>query len=74
MRVIVFALNGCPAEWLGVYGNDWVGTPNLDRLASEAVTFDRHISDRPARGALAFGSRLTGMEGRLGGTKAQCSE
>ncbi|HEY1191829.1 MAG TPA: sulfatase-like hydrolase/transferase [Gemmata sp.] len=47
MRVIVFALNGCPAGWLGAYGNDWVGTPHLDRLAAEAVTFDRHISDRP---------------------------
>jgi hypothetical protein len=47
MRVIVFALNGCPAGWLGGYGNDWVGTPNLDRLAAEGVTFDRHISDRP---------------------------
>ena len=47
MRVIAFALNGCPAGWLGAYGNDWVGTPHLDRLASEAVTFDRHISDCP---------------------------
>ena len=47
MRVIVFALNGCPAGWLGAYGNDWVGTPHLDRLASEAVVFDRHISDCP---------------------------
>lgn len=47
MRVIVFALNGLPAGWLGAYGNDWVGTPHLDRLAAEGVTFDRHISDRP---------------------------
>jgi arylsulfatase A-like enzyme len=47
MRVIVFAIGGCPAGWLGAYGNDWVGTPNLDRLASEGVTFDRHISDAP---------------------------
>ena len=67
MKVIVFALNGCPAGWLGAYGNDWVGTPHLDRLAAEAVMFDRHISDRPepdaARaawlgGTLPFGSRL----------------
>jgi|SRR5579883_263191 len=47
MRVIVFAINGCPAGWLGVYGNDWVGTPNLDRIAAEGITFDRHISDCP---------------------------
>ena len=67
MRVIVFALNGCPAGWLGAYGNDWVGAPNLDRLAAEGVVFDRHISDCPeptaARkawigAALPFGSRL----------------
>lgn len=47
MRVILFAINGCPAGWLGTYGNDWVGTPHLDRLASEGIVFDRHISDRP---------------------------
>jgi arylsulfatase A-like enzyme len=47
MKAIVFALRGCPAGWLGAYGNDWVGTPNLDRLAAEGVTFDRHISDCP---------------------------
>lgn len=67
MRVIVFAISGCPAGWLGAYGNDWVGTPNLDRLASEGVTFDRHISDCPSAeaarrawlgGTLPFGSRF----------------
>src|SRR5437763_12921273 len=47
MRAIVFVLRGCPARWLGAYGNEWVGTPNLDRLASEAVVFDRHVSDCP---------------------------
>jgi arylsulfatase A-like enzyme len=47
MRVILFAINGCPAGWLGTYGNDWVGTPHLDRLASEGIVFDRHISDCP---------------------------
>jgi arylsulfatase A-like enzyme len=48
MRVIVFAIGGCPAGWLGAYGNDWVGTPNLDWLASEGAAFDRHVSDRPS--------------------------
>ncbi|MCS6865281.1 MAG: sulfatase-like hydrolase/transferase [Gemmataceae bacterium] len=47
MRVILFAIHGGPAGWLGTYGNDWVGTPHLDRLASEGVVFDRHISDCP---------------------------
>lgn len=43
----MFALRGCPTGWLGAYGNEWVATPNLDRLAAEAVVFDRHVSDRP---------------------------
>jgi arylsulfatase A-like enzyme len=47
MRAIVFVLRGCPAGWLGAYGNEWVGTPRLDRLAAEGVVFDRHVSDRP---------------------------
>jgi arylsulfatase A-like enzyme len=68
MRAIVFMLRGCPAGWLGAYGNEWIGTPHLDRLASESVVFDRHISDCPERdaalrawlgGAHPSGSRLT---------------
>lgn len=49
MNAIVFALRGCPAGWLGAYGNEWVATPNLDRLAAESVVFDRHISDKPSQ-------------------------
>lgn len=51
MNVIVFVLRGCPAGWLGAYGNEWVATPNLDRLAAESVVFDRHISVEPTRDA-----------------------
>jgi hypothetical protein len=47
MNVIVFCLRGCPAGWLGAYGNEWVATPNLDRLAAESVVIDRHISECP---------------------------
>ncbi|VTU00213.1 sulfatase : Arylsulfatase A family protein OS=Singulisphaera acidiphila (strain ATCC BAA-1392 / DSM 18658 / VKM B-2454 / MOB10) GN=Sinac_7268 PE=4 SV=1: Sulfatase [Gemmataceae bacterium] len=47
MKAIVFVLRGCPAGCLGAYGNEWVGTPHLDRLAAGSVVFDRHISDRP---------------------------
>jgi arylsulfatase A-like enzyme len=59
MRAIVFVLRGCPVGWLGAYGNEWVGTPNLDRVAAEGVVFDRHVSDRPdpdAAGAAWLGS------------------
>ena len=52
MKVIAFVLRGCPAGWLGSYGNEWVVTPNFDRLAAEGVVFDRHycerVGDRPA--------------------------
>ena len=62
MRAIVFVLRGCPAGWLGAYGNEWVATPNLDRLAAEGVVFDRHISDCPdpvaAGRAWLHGSRV----------------
>lgn len=59
MRTIVFVLRGCPAGWLGAYGNEWIPTPNLDRQAAEAVVFDRHISDCPDPGA-ALRAWLTG--------------
>jgi arylsulfatase A-like enzyme len=47
MSVIVFVARGLPAGWVGAYGNEWVDTPTLDRLAAEGVTFDRHLSDCP---------------------------
>ena len=61
MRVVAFNLSGCPAGWLGAYGNEWVVTPNLDRLAAEGVVFDRHVADRPHPdgGVLRFAPRLT---------------
>jgi len=48
MQAIVWILRGCPAGWLGAYGNEWVGTPQLDRIAAEGVVFDHHISDQPS--------------------------
>lgn len=47
MNAIVIAARGLPAGWIGPYGNEWVVTPHLDRLAAEGVTFDRHLSDNP---------------------------
>ena len=47
MQAIVLVLRGCPAGWLGAYGNEWVATPNLDRFAAGALIFDQHISDCP---------------------------
>lgn len=47
MKTVVFVLGGCPAGWLGGYGNEWAAGPNLDRLAADGVVFDRHVADNP---------------------------
>lgn len=47
MKLIVFLLQGCPADSLGAYGNEWVATPNLDGVAAEGIVFERHISECP---------------------------
>jgi arylsulfatase A-like enzyme len=47
MKAIVIVVHGWNVSWLGPYGNEWVLTPNLDRLAAEGVVFDQHIADVP---------------------------
>src|SRR6266850_2392189 len=47
MRVLVLEAGDLHLGYLGCYGNDWVATPNLDRLASEGIVFDWHIADQP---------------------------
>jgi arylsulfatase A-like enzyme len=45
MNVIVIACNGWHLGFLGAYGNGWIETPNLDRLAAEGVVFDHHFPE-----------------------------
>ncbi len=45
MNVIVVACNSLHLGFLGCYGNSWIETPNLDRLASEGVVFDHHFAE-----------------------------
>ncbi len=40
MNAVVMVLEGLGAHWLGCYGQPWVETPNLDRLAAGSVLFD----------------------------------
>ena len=47
MKIIVIEAVGLHLGYLGCYGNDWVATPNLDRLAVEGIVFDWHIADQP---------------------------
>src|SRR5262245_2007233 len=45
MNVIVVVCNSFHLGFLGAYGNAWIETPNLDRLASEGVVFDHHFPE-----------------------------
>jgi arylsulfatase A-like enzyme len=45
MEIVVLDVPALHLGYLGCYGNDWVATPNIDRLASESVVFDRHCFD-----------------------------
>lgn len=42
---LVICANGLQAAYLGAYGNPWIHTPNIDRLAAEGVVFDWHFPD-----------------------------
>jgi arylsulfatase A-like enzyme len=45
MNVIVVACNSLHLGFLGAYGNSWIETPHLDRLASEGVVFEHHFPE-----------------------------
>ncbi len=45
MNVLVIACNGLHLGFLGTYGNAWIETPHLDRLAAEGVVFDHHFPE-----------------------------
>jgi arylsulfatase A-like enzyme len=45
MNVIVVVCNSLHLGFLGAYGNAWIETPNLDKLAAEGVVFDHHFPE-----------------------------
>jgi arylsulfatase A-like enzyme len=45
MNVIVIVCNSLHLGFLGAYGNPWIETPNLDRLAAEGIVFDQHFPE-----------------------------
>src|SRR4029077_19931169 len=47
MKILVVVAGGLHIGYLGCYGNEWVVTENLDRLAAEAVVFDQHSAVDP---------------------------
>src|SRR5947209_2976349 len=60
MKVLVIVVRGLNTGYLGCYGNAWVETPALDRLAAEGVVFDRHYADCPS----PFGASRSWRSGR----------
>ena len=41
-NVIVVMLDTLSADYMGCYGNEWIKTPNMDRLAREGVLFENN--------------------------------
>ena len=53
MNVLFILSDSVNRNHLSCYGNDWVQTPNLQRLANRGVVFDNHfvgsVACMPAR-------------------------
>jgi len=58
-NVLFIAVDDLRAE-LGCYGNNYIKSPNLDKLASEGVLFNHHYVQVPTCGASRY-SMLTGL-------------
>ena len=41
LNFVVIVADTFRQDHLGCYGNDWVATPHLDRLAARSIVFDR---------------------------------
>jgi hypothetical protein len=57
MKILCLHAAGLHAGYLGCYGNEWVATPHLDRLAAEGVVFDCHVADTPGEVPCAWFGR-----------------
>lgn len=58
-NIVVVVSDTFRRDHLGTYGNDWIRTPALDRLANRSVVFDNHLigsfPTMPARADLLTG-------------------
>src|SRR5436190_17748007 len=59
MRTLVINVRGFHLGYLGCYGNEWISTPALDRLAADGIVFDQHLADVPE----AFAARRAWRSG-----------
>ena len=60
MNVLIIVSDTFRWDYLGAYGNEWIQTPNLDKLAAESVVFD----DAFAEGLPTIPARRVIMTGR----------
>jgi len=47
MNTICLVLDRLHGGYVGAYGNSWIETPTLDRLAFESFVFDQYLIDSP---------------------------
>jgi len=52
MNAICLVIDRLHMGYLGAYGNTWIRTPSLDRLAAEGFTFDEAFIESPELGRL----------------------
>ncbi|HEY2146556.1 MAG TPA: hypothetical protein VGH32_01380 [Pirellulales bacterium] len=46
-NVVCLVVDRLHSGFLGAYGNSWIATPNIDRLAAESFLLDRAYVDSP---------------------------
>ncbi|HEV3417109.1 MAG TPA: sulfatase-like hydrolase/transferase [Pirellulales bacterium] len=46
-NIICLVVDRLHAGFIGAYGNTWISTPEMDRLAAESFLFDRAVIDSP---------------------------
>ncbi|WP_010582730.1 sulfatase-like hydrolase/transferase [Schlesneria paludicola] len=45
MQAVILSFESLAANSLGCYGNEWIETPNWDRLAASGIVFDNHFAN-----------------------------
>ena len=63
MNIAVIVIDTLRYDHIGAHGNDWIKTPNLDRLAAESWVFDRAF----AASYPTIPHRTDALTGRYGG-------
>lgn len=48
MRAIMLMFDTLARDFLSNYGNDWINTPNFERLREKTVTFDNFYGGKDA--------------------------